>query len=163
MDFPCGSAGKESICNVGELASIPGMGRSPGEGKGYPLRCSCLENSMDYSPWDRKELDVTEWLSLHTNLFSDIKPTFHPWVNGTWSWIYTVSSSTPYGYQNPWMLIIPCIRLCSIVAVLYLWFPQVWIWRVNCNSYILWIWLDSSFCVFFWEFFRSLFIRDTDL
>ena len=45
--FPCGSAGKESACNVGDLSSIPGLGRSPGEGKGYPLQYSCLENSMD--------------------------------------------------------------------------------------------------------------------
>ena len=45
--FPCGSAGKESTCNAGDLDSIPGLGRSPGEGKGYPLQCSGLENSMD--------------------------------------------------------------------------------------------------------------------
>ena len=43
-----GSAGKESACNVGDLGSIPGFRRSPGEGKGYPLQYSCLENSMDY-------------------------------------------------------------------------------------------------------------------
>ena len=45
--FPCGSAGKESACNVGDLGSIPGSGRSPGEGKDYPLQYSGLENSMD--------------------------------------------------------------------------------------------------------------------
>ena len=45
--FPCGSAGKESSCNVGDLGSIRGLGRSPGEGKGYPLQYSGLENSMD--------------------------------------------------------------------------------------------------------------------
>ena len=45
--FPCGSAGKESTCNVGDLGSIPELGRSPGEGKGYPLKYSGLENSMD--------------------------------------------------------------------------------------------------------------------
>ena len=44
---PCGSAGKESTCNVGDLSSIPGLVRSPGEGKVYPLQCSGLENSMD--------------------------------------------------------------------------------------------------------------------
>ena len=44
--FPCGSAGKESICNVGDLVSIPWLGRSSGEGKGYLLH-SGLENSMD--------------------------------------------------------------------------------------------------------------------
>ena len=41
MGFPCGSASKESTCNVGDLGSIPGLGRSPGEGIGYPLQCSC--------------------------------------------------------------------------------------------------------------------------
>ena len=45
--FPCGSAGKESAHNVGDLGSIPGLGRPPGEGKGNPLQYSGLENSMD--------------------------------------------------------------------------------------------------------------------
>ena len=45
LGFPGGSAGKESTCNVGDLASIPGLGRSPGEGKGYSLQYSGLENS----------------------------------------------------------------------------------------------------------------------
>ena len=44
--FPCGSAGKESACKAGDLGSIPGLGRSPGEGKGYPLQYSGLENFM---------------------------------------------------------------------------------------------------------------------
>ena len=48
LGFPCGSAGKESACNVGYLGSIPGLGRSPGEGKGYPLKYSGLKNSKDY-------------------------------------------------------------------------------------------------------------------
>ena len=47
LGFPCGSAGKESACNAGDLGLIPGLGRSPGEGKGYPLQYSGLENSMD--------------------------------------------------------------------------------------------------------------------
>ena len=55
----CGSAGKESTCNVGDLGLIPGLGRSSGEGKGYPLPYSGLENSLD-SPWDHKESDMTE-------------------------------------------------------------------------------------------------------
>ena len=45
--FPRGSAGKESACNAGDLGSIPGLGRSPGEGSGYPLQYSGLENSID--------------------------------------------------------------------------------------------------------------------
>ena len=48
MGFPGGSDNKESTCNVGDLGLIPGLGRSPGEGKGYPLQYSGLENSMDY-------------------------------------------------------------------------------------------------------------------
>ena len=47
LGFPCGSAGKESTCNAGDLGLIPGWGRSSGEGKGYPLQYSGLENSMD--------------------------------------------------------------------------------------------------------------------
>ena len=59
--FPCGLAGKESACNAGDLGSIPGLERSPGEGKGYPLQYSGLENSMDYySSWGSIELDTTE-------------------------------------------------------------------------------------------------------
>jgi len=56
LGFPCGSAGKESACNVGDLGSIPGLGRSPGEVfKGYTFQYSGLENSMDC-----KESDMTE-------------------------------------------------------------------------------------------------------
>ena len=47
MDFPCGSAGKESVCHTGDLGSTPGLGRSPGEGNGYPLEYSGPENYMD--------------------------------------------------------------------------------------------------------------------
>ena len=47
LDFPCGSAGKESTCSVGDLDSIPGLGRSPVNGKGYPVEYSGLENSTD--------------------------------------------------------------------------------------------------------------------
>ena len=47
VGFPCGSDGKESACNAGDLGLVPGLGRSPGEGNGYPLQYSGLENSMD--------------------------------------------------------------------------------------------------------------------
>ena len=66
LGFSCGSDGKESICNVGDLGSIPGLGRSPGEGHGDPLQYSCLENLhgqrslAGYSPWGHKESDMTE-------------------------------------------------------------------------------------------------------
>ena len=67
IGFP--SAGKESACNVGDLGSILGWGRSPGGGHSNPLQCSCLENPhgqrslAGYSPWGFRESDMTEWLS----------------------------------------------------------------------------------------------------
>ena len=64
MDFPCGSTGKESACNAGDLALIPGLGRSPGEGKGYLLQYSSLEDSMNCIVHGIAELDMTERLSL---------------------------------------------------------------------------------------------------
>ena len=66
--FPGGSYGKESACNAGDLASAPGLGRSPGEGNGYPLQYSCLENSTDRGAWQStvpavaKESNLTEKL-----------------------------------------------------------------------------------------------------
>ena len=72
--FLGGSDGKESTCNAGDMGSIPGLGRSLGEGNGNPLQYSCLENPTDkgswgwlgvgYSPWGHREVDMTEWLSI---------------------------------------------------------------------------------------------------
>ena len=64
--FPCDSAGKESAQNVGDLSLIPGLGRSPGEGKGYPTPVFQPGEFYGlYTPWGRKESDMTERLSLH--------------------------------------------------------------------------------------------------
>ena len=66
LGFPCGSAGKESACNVGNLGSIPGLERFPGEGKGYPLQHSGLENFMDCIVHGvTKSLDMTEHFHFH--------------------------------------------------------------------------------------------------
>ena len=51
MGYPGGSDSKESVCNAGDLGSIPASGRSPGEGNGNPLQCSCLENPRDRGAW----------------------------------------------------------------------------------------------------------------
>ena len=69
--FTGGSEGKESAFNVGDPGSNPGSGRCPGEGNGNPLQYSCLEKSMDrgYGPWDGKESDTTEQLTLFTFWF----------------------------------------------------------------------------------------------
>ena len=62
VGFPGGSEVKASACSLGDLGSIPGLGRSPGEGKGYPLHYSGLENSMDCIGHGVTELDTTERL-----------------------------------------------------------------------------------------------------
>ena len=71
MGFPRSSAGKESACNAGDLGSIPGLGRFPGEGNGYLLQYSYVENSMDRRAWratvhevTKDTIDMTEWLML---------------------------------------------------------------------------------------------------
>ena len=71
LDFPGGSDGKASAYNAGDQGSIPGLGRSPGEGNGNPLQYSCLEkfhrwrSLVGYSPWGHKESDTTERLHFH--------------------------------------------------------------------------------------------------
>ena len=60
LGFPCGSVGKEFTCNAGNVGLIPGLRRSLGEGKGYPLQYSGLENSMDCIVHGVTELDMTE-------------------------------------------------------------------------------------------------------
>ena len=68
VGFPCGSAGKESACNMEDLGLVPGLGRSPRDRKSYPLQCSGLENSMDCTVHGVAESDTTEWLSLFYNV-----------------------------------------------------------------------------------------------
>ena len=65
MGFPDSSVGKESTCNAGTLGSIPGLGRSSGEGNSFPPQCSGLENFMDcINSWDLKVSDTAKQLSL---------------------------------------------------------------------------------------------------
>ena len=75
LGFPGAVDGKESTCNAGDLGVIPVSGRSPGEGNGYPLQYSCLENSMDRWAWEATvhgvtELDVTEQRT-HTYIYDE--------------------------------------------------------------------------------------------
>ena len=74
MGFPGGSAGKESACNAGDLGSLLGLGRSSGEGNGYPLQYSGLENSMDRGAWwatvyGVAKSQMTERLSLSLHVY----------------------------------------------------------------------------------------------
>ena len=72
MAFPDGSYGKESACNAGDLGSIPGLGRSTGEDMAIhsstlAWRIPWRGDLVGYSPWDNKESDMTEQLSVHTH------------------------------------------------------------------------------------------------
>ena len=79
MGFPGGAAGKESTCNTGDLGLIPGLGRSPGEGKRLPTPVLWPgEFHGLYSPWGHKESDRTERLSLSFTFSSDT-------LSSTWS------------------------------------------------------------------------------
>ena len=91
MGFPGGWDSKESACSAGDPGSIPGLGRFPGEGNGYLAQYYRLENSMEkeFSLWDPKELDMTEWL------------------RHTYTWIELCKLQTVFKYIGPfefWIL-----------------------------------------------------------
>ena len=71
--FPGGSEVKASACNAGDLGSIPGLGRSPGEGNGTPLQYSCLENPMDEGAW----WATVHWVTKSQTRLSDFTFTLH--------------------------------------------------------------------------------------
>ena len=72
LGFPGSSEVKASACNSGDMGSIPGLGRSPGEGNGNPLQYSCLENPMDRGAWwatvhgvEKSQTRLSNFISLH--------------------------------------------------------------------------------------------------
>ena len=101
--FPGGSDGKESACKPGDVGSIPGSGRSPGEGNGYPLQYSCLENPMDRGAWQAtvhgvaKELDTTEKLTISPHIIG-LLPINHS------SLLLSYHLSPPAGSMTPSLL-----------------------------------------------------------
>ena len=129
MGFPCGSAGKESTGNAGDLGSIPGLGRSPEGGHGNPLHCSCLENPMDRTAW---------WATVHgvaksQTQLSDF--TFTMW----WSLLklMSIESVMPSNHLipcHPLLLlpsIFPSIRVSSNESVLRFRWPKYWSFRFS--------------------------------
>ena len=77
LGFPCGSAGKNSSCNAGDLGSNPGLGRSPGEGKGSPLQYSGLENSVDYTVHGVAKSRTQRYTTLYTRLSLSLKASIY--------------------------------------------------------------------------------------
>ena len=102
--IPGGSAGKESACNAGDLGLIPGLGRSPGEGSGYPLQYSGLENSVDYSMGSKRVRH--DWATFtftpeirprvcHRTLWSERCPNSPGQSTGVGSHSFLLGSSQP--------------------------------------------------------------------
>jgi len=85
VGFPSGSAGKESVSNAGDVGLIPGSGRYPEEGNGYPLQYSCPENPMDRGAWQATVHRVTKsWTQLKqpsTNIWCHFYKQFITWAN----------------------------------------------------------------------------------
>ena len=120
----CGSAGKETACNVGDLGSIPGLGRSPGEGNGYPLQYSGLENSMDRGAWWATVHGVTKsWTRLSD--FHSLTWCLGDWLGISLSWsticLYFVGrlqSFLPLNSQCLTLLCHPLLAFLTPVSVL---------------------------------------------
>ena len=95
MGFPCGSDGKESACNVGDLGSIPRLGRSPGEGKGYPLQYSGLENSTDciVHAVTKSRTQLSNFHSLHFKVAEGWSFSLGWWKNFWWKTVAMVTYS----------------------------------------------------------------------
>ena len=103
LGFPCGSAGKESSCNAGGLGLIPGLGRPPRGGKGYPLQYSGLENSMDSivcgvaksrTQLSDFHLHFHQWLSHGSEICN--MTARHPWEREPCPWAAGLSEGEPY-------------------------------------------------------------------
>ena len=111
MGFPGGSEVKASACNAGELGSIPGLGRSSGEGNGNPLRYSCLENPMDREAW---------WATVHWVTKSRTRLS-----NFTFTFTFSNSSSSEYSEisDNFIQIYIPDKLQKRLESMLFL-FPQ---------------------------------------
>ena len=91
LGFPGGSAGKEATCSVGDLGSIPGLGRSSGEGNGYPLQYAGLENSMDC---------IVYGVAKSRTLLSDFHfPLFFILISFTSTWHIVFKHS--YNFSHP--------------------------------------------------------------
>ena len=77
MGFPGGLDGKESACNSGDTDPIPGSGRSPGEGNGYPLQYSCLRSSIDVGAWSATVHGVAKSQTQHFLILLEYQLGYH--------------------------------------------------------------------------------------
>ena len=121
--FPGDSDSKESTCNVGDLGSIPGLGRFPGGGHGNPLQYSCLENPhgqrslVGYRQWGCKELDTTERLSTAQLCFRTVWSVEIPHTRRIQEKVTILKEKTPldlfWGFSAAAKSLQSCPTLCD--------------------------------------------------
>ena len=157
LGFPCGSAGKESACNVGDLGSIAGVGRSPGEGKGYPFQYSGLENCMDCIVHGVVKSQTTwghvcsvwfsmcfRWLEPVTFLFGSDPPDTG-FINMSYS---SVPNMTPFLCCFNLYLMYFVVFISDVVLHLYIICPQYVFISLNLkflHLHIEWLFADLFF------------------
>ena len=162
--FPCGSDSIESACNVGDLGSIPRLGRSLGVGHGYPLQYLCLENPhgqrrlAGYSPWGHKESDVTEWLStqhIHYEMIISINliticSHVRFYINNTMT---KNTYSLCYKLYPRFIYLLLCIQtLCLDTTFIYLAPQCLFFWQPPC---VLCMCESDSNLLCFFDFFKK--------
>ena len=140
VEFHSDSDGKESACNAGDLGSIPGSGRSPGEGNGYLCQYSSLENSMDRGTW---------WTTVHG-------------VTKSWTWVELIIEwkSRHWKKSHKYIIVLSCLMFSlSLVSVTC---GQLWSKNIKLNSrnnlevvnilpfWVLWLGLESLYSVLSW-------------
>ena len=96
LGFSCGSAGKEPTCSAGDLGSVPRLGRSHGEGKGYPLQCSGLENSMDCIVHEVPKSSRTQLSNFHLHFWTSLVAQTVKNLPATWeTWLRSLGWEVP--------------------------------------------------------------------
>ena len=130
LGFPCGSAGKESACNAGDPGLIRELGRSPGEGKGYPLQYSGLENSMDC---------IGHGVTKNWTWLSDFNFHFHMRSQsgrGAWYLVILTTFSTLVEMVL-WMVIVPLSFFITVIIITITSHVQ---FTFYITSYKMWSW-----------------------
>ena len=123
MGFPHGSASKEPACNAGDLGSIPGLGRSPGERKGYPLQYSGLENSTECivhevaKSWRQpRDFHFNHWNRYTVILIGN----YYKWYHTFFINIFAIYVSSLVRYLLDHLLILKILSSCCVLRVLYI-------------------------------------------
>ena len=125
--FPSGSGSKESVCNARDPGLIPGSGRSPGEGTGFPLWYPCLRSMAGYSPWARRVGHNWATNTSFSSTFTGVKQPVSPFFNSelpkdtVWGLVHWASdphAPLPLGpWTRPFLSLSVCLPICEMLKV----------------------------------------------